>query len=482
MLFHSQAFLLVFLPVVVSLYYMLARHVAAREWLIIAASAVFYAWWDVRFLPLLIGEVAIAWLVAEIYFRTGLKWLLTAGIVATLIVLGVFKYLDFFAGSLSRLIGHPVAPSGIVLPIGISFFTFQIVSYFIDAGRGDAPRYGFRRFALVILLFPHLIAGPIVRHVELVPQFDASPLRDGLAERLVRGLTLFLVGFLTKVLVADKLAPFVDEIFAVSASATPPLTQAWAGALGFALQIYFDFAAYSEMAMGLALMLGLSFPMNFNMPYRATSLQDFWRRWHMSLSRFLRDYLYIPLGGSRHGFGRFALATMTTMGLCGLWHGAGWTFILWGLFHGCLLALYHTYRRLYLRIGRRYPAVKARLDHSKLYNSFSLILTQGLVVFSLLIFGSPSLKTAVILFKHLARVDQLVVQVASGLTANQISEIATVIALAFVSYCGPQIVRLYNNLFGPLPLFVKTQTATCAVLLSWILSSGDFKPFIYFQF
>ncbi|MFM9942126.1 MAG: MBOAT family O-acyltransferase [Hyphomicrobiaceae bacterium] len=339
MLFHSQAFLLVFLPAVLLLYYVLSARVALREWLIIAASAVFYAWWDVRFVPLLVGEVVIAWLIAEAYFRTGRRGLLTFGIVACLAVLGLFKYLVFFAGALMRLIGHPIKPSGIVLPIGISFFTFQIVSYFIDAGRGEAPRYSFRRYALVILLFPHLIAGPIVRHVELVPQFDANPRRHGLAERLSRGMALFLVGFLTKVFIADKLAPPVDQIFLDAGYSAPPLFEAWTGALGFALQIYFDFAAYSEMAMGLALMLGLTFPLNFAMPYRATSLREFWRRWHMSLSRFLRDYLYIPLGGSRDGFGRFMLATMTTMGLCGLWHGAGWPFIVWGLVHGAGLVV-----------------------------------------------------------------------------------------------------------------------------------------------
>ncbi len=339
MLFHSQAFLLVFLPAVLLLYYALAARVAWREWLIIAASAVFYAWWDVRFVPLLIGEVVIAWLIAEAYFRTAKKSLLTFGIVTCLAVLGLFKYLDFFAGALMRLIGHPIRPSGIVLPIGISFFTFQIVSYFIDVGRDEAPRYSFRRYALVILLFPHLIAGPIVRHVELVPQFDADPRRPGLAERLSRGLALFLVGFLAKVLIADKLAPPVDQIFVDAGYSAPPAWDAWTGALGFALQIYVDFAAYSEMAMGLALMLGLTFPLNFAVPYRATSLRDFWRRWHMSLSRFLRDYLYIPLGGSRDGFGRFVVATMTTMGLCGLWHGAGWPFIVWGLVHGVGLVI-----------------------------------------------------------------------------------------------------------------------------------------------
>ena len=262
---------------------------------------------------------------------------MTLGIGASLLILGVFKYFDFFADAIATLIREPLPPSGIVLPIGISFFTFQIISYFIDVSRAAAPRYSLRRYALVILLFPHLIAGPIVRHVELVPQFDADPMRSGVAERFSRGLALFLLGLALKVFLADKLAPGVDQIFTEAARTAPGFWVAWAGALGFAGQIYFDFAAYSEMAMGLAMMLNLTFPLNFQMPYRATSLRDFWRRWHMSLSRYLRDYIYIPLGGSRQGFGRLALVTLITMTLCGLWHGAAWPFVLWGLAHGIAL-------------------------------------------------------------------------------------------------------------------------------------------------
>ena len=339
MLFHSQAFLLIFLPIVVALYYRAAAHVAAREWVLILASAVFYGWWDVRFLPLLLVDVAGGWLIARAYFRSGARWLLGGGVVLFLLVLGIFKYVDFFAAIAGQALGVTLPPSGIILPIGISFFTFQLVSYLIDVRRGEAPEYPFRRFAVVILLFPHLIAGPIVRHVELVPQLDRDPRRPGLGERLARGLTLFVIGLAAKVLLADKLAPAVDQIFAAAEGGTPGLAQAWHGAFGFALQIYFDFAAYSEMAIGLALLFGLAFPLNFDMPYRATSLRDFWRRWHMSLSRFLRDYLYVPLGGSRAGFSRFVVATMITMGLCGLWHGAGWPFVLWGLVHGVGLVI-----------------------------------------------------------------------------------------------------------------------------------------------
>ncbi|MBI1384187.1 MAG: MBOAT family protein [Rhizobiales bacterium] len=334
MLFHSQLFILAFLPVTVALYYASARSPRVREWLLIAASLFFYSWWDVRFLPLLLAQTLVSWLAAEGAFRFGARWLLGAAIAANLAVLGLYKYLDFFVSIAEDAIGSPLPRADLILPIGISFYTFQIISYLADVLRGEAPRYGIRRFSLFVVLFPQLIAGPIVRHNEIVPQFDLDPMREGVAERIAKGLVLLVAGLVAKVHLADRLAEVVDPIYA--AAGVGPVTFAEAGLaiLGFALQIFLDFAAYSEMAIGIALMLGLTLPMNFNQPYRAQNLRDFWRRWHMTLSRFLRDYLYIPLGGSRAGWWRYVMASLVTMGLCGLWHGAGWTFIIWGLAHG----------------------------------------------------------------------------------------------------------------------------------------------------
>jgi len=345
MLFHSQVFVLMFLPLALAAFYAAAASPAAREWTLILVSLVFYGWWDVRFLPLLVGQVSLSWLMAEASARTGIRALLPLGIALNLATLGLFKYANFALDLARAATGLQLPASDIVLPIGISFFSFQIISYFIDRLRGEAPLYPLRRFALFVMLFPHLIAGPIVRHNEIIPQFDKDPLRDGLAERLSRGLALFIVAFLVKVMLADRLAVPVNQAFAEAGSATPALWVAWHGALGFALQIYLDFSAYSEMAIALALMFGFHFPLNFNVPYRATSLREFWRRWHMSLSRFLRDYLYIPLGGSRHGEARFVLASLATMGLCGLWHGAGMTFVLWGLVHGLGLIVCRAWQR-----------------------------------------------------------------------------------------------------------------------------------------
>jgi alginate O-acetyltransferase complex protein AlgI len=333
-LFHSQAFLLGFLPITLGLYYWVAQDLKKRQYLLIAASLIFYGWWDIRFVPLLLGQVVLTWGLVGIHFRTGARWPLRFGICANLTVLGLFKYVDFLFGVLEQAFSLSFPRAALILPIGISFYTFQVVSYLVDVLRGDAPYYELRRLTLFVVLFPHLIAGPIVRHNEIIPQFASDPLRPGAAERVCRGLALLVIGIAGKVLVADNLAGIADQVFAAVEHDVPTFSDSAAGTLAFALQVFFDFAAYSDMAIGLALMLGFHFPLNFDQPYRSTSLRLFWRRWHMTLSRFLRDYVYIPLGGSRQGAACYVFAALVTMGLCGLWHGAGWTFVLWGLGHG----------------------------------------------------------------------------------------------------------------------------------------------------
>lgn len=234
----------------------------------------------------------------ELAIRKDWRWLLYFAIVANLSVLGLFKYLDFGASILEQVTGREFAKALLILQIGISFYTFELISYLVDRLRGSAPRYGLRVFGLFIVLFPHLIAGPIMRHNEIIPQFAYDPLRTGLYERIGRGLVLFLIGFVEKFFIADQLATIADPIFAEAAETVPALSLASAGALAFALQIFFDFVAYSDVAMGIGMMCGLMLPMNFNVPYRAVNLRDFWRRWHITLSRWLRDYVYIRSGAA----------------------------------------------------------------------------------------------------------------------------------------------------------------------------------------
>jgi alginate O-acetyltransferase complex protein AlgI len=338
-LFHSQIFLLAFLPATLALYYRLAENANARQRLLIVASFIFYGWWDIRFVPLLLGQVVMTWTMAAIHFQTGNRLPIWLAIYANLSVLALFKYLDFLVSIAEQGLGVPLPRAGLILPIGISFYTFQLVSYLVDVLRGEAKHYELRKLTLFVVLFPHLIAGPIVRHNEIIPQFALDPLRAGAAERISRGLALLIAGIALKVFLADRLARIADPTFVTIERAVPSFSEAVAGTLAFAFQVFFDFAAYSDMAIGLALMMGLHFPLNFNQPYCATNLRQFWRRWHMTLSRFLRDYVYIPLGGSREGTARYLFATFATMGLCGLWHGAGWTFIIWGLAHAAGLAI-----------------------------------------------------------------------------------------------------------------------------------------------
>ena len=335
MLFQSQVFILLFLPAVLGAYYLSAERPVLREAILILASLLFYAWWDARFVPLLVGQTVATWLIAEGYLRFPSRAWIVFGIAANLAVLAFFKYLAFLAGTVVGLAGVPVQGWDLILPLGISFYTFELISYLVDLRRGDGPHYPLRKFCLFIFLFPHLIAGPIIRHNEIIPQFSLSPFREGFGQRFAHGIAFFVIGCVKKVFIADKLAGVADQIFTEAHS--PAFGDAWLGALAFTFQLFLDFSAYSEMAIGLGLMLGLQFPDNFNVPYRATSIREFWRRWHMTLSRFLRDYLYIPLGGSRNGFATYLKATLITMGLCGLWHGAGFTFVVWGLAHGLAL-------------------------------------------------------------------------------------------------------------------------------------------------
>ncbi len=458
MLFHSQVFILGFLPIVLMAYFAFAERPAARQWWLIAASLFFYAWWDVRFLPLIVAQGLLSWFFAELHFRLRSNWPLRLAIVANLLVLGLFKYVDFFVTVLEDASGLTFARSGLILPIGISFYTFQIVSYLIDALRGSAPRYDVRRFSLFVVFFPQLIAGPIVRHDEIIAQFDRSPLREGWAERLSRGLALFVLAAAVKVLIADRLAAEVDPLFAAAGTTVPDAATSLLAALGFALQIFFDFAAYSEMAIGLALAMGFHLPRNFAQPYRAASLQDFWRRWHMTLSRFLRDYLYIPLGGSRHGAARYVFAAMSTMALCGLWHGAGWNFIIWGVLHGAGLV-----------VSRSWGALKMPVPVAA-----GWLLTFAFAVATFVVFRASDLATAGNIFSGLSG--------AAGYgklwETGQIALVAAALALALQPVTLQDVAERW---FVP-DRRIAAVLAVLAIFIVLEVGAGQPQSFIYFQF
>ena len=454
MLFQSQVFILAFLPAVLAAYYALAERQRLREYALIAASLLFYGWWDVRFVPLLIGQTVVSWLIAEAYLRRPAKGWIVLGVAGNLAVLGFFKYALFVAGAAVSFVGLPEPGWSIVLPIGISFYTFELISYLVDLERGTGHHYPLRKFYLFIFLFPHLIAGPIIRHNEIIPQFDLSPLRPGLSERLGFGIAFFVVGCAKKVLLADPLAKVVDPIF--NAHGVPALGDAWLGALAFTLQLFLDFSAYSEMAIGLGLMLGFRFPDNFNVPYRATSIREFWRRWHMTLSRWLRDYLYIPLGGSREGTPTYIKATVITMGLCGLWHGAGFTYIAWGLMHGAGLIACHFWQKS----GR------------SLQVPLAWGLTMVFVISSWVLFRADSFADAGRMFAGMAGF--------GGLEGAAKWPLVLAIAAA-VSLVGPSTKEFVEERLQPRPAY---GVAFALVLMVVVLQVGQGQPqsFIYFQF
>ena len=352
MLFNSQVFILGFLPAVLVVYYALAGSRPWRQGFLVAASLIFYGWWDVRFVPLLVGLTLANWGIVRWFAARQALWITTLGVGLNLSLLGLFKYADFFRANVFGVLGEPFQPWRLILPLGISFFVFQKISYLVDLRRGDRHIYGLLDFSLFVTFFPQLIAGPLVRHNEIIHQFRADPRGLGVWENLGRGWMLFAIGVAKKVLLADTLQGVADPLFAGAAAATLSSAQAWLAAIAFSLQIYFDFSGYSDMAIGLARMFGLRLPQNFDAPYRSVSIRDFWRRWHMTLSRFLRDYLYIPLGGNRVGPWRQAGNVVATMLLGGLWHGASWNFVAWGGLHGLALAVQHVWNAHGLKLPK----------------------------------------------------------------------------------------------------------------------------------
>jgi alginate O-acetyltransferase complex protein AlgI len=456
MLFQSQFYVLVFLPIVVAVYYSVAESQAIRQWVLLIASLMFYAWWDARFVVLPVAQITATWLLALAHERSRHKAFLIAGVVLNLASLGTFKYLDFIIGSIEAAGGLALPRAHIILPIGISFFSFQLISYLVDRMRGQAPIYPFRPFALFVLLYPHLIAGPIVRHNELVPQFALDPRREGLGQRIGIGLVIFTIGFAKKVLLADRIAEFVDPLFTQATSRMLDFGEAWSAVLGFSFQLFLDFSAYTEMAIGSALLFGVLLPENFRRPYLATDIRDFWRRWHISLSNFLRDYLYIPFGGSRHGALRYVVATLATMGLCGLWHGAGWTFITWGLWHGLGLIVCRGWQQL----GR------------PLHSVASWAITMAFVLVGWVIFRASGFATA---GSILASVGGF-----AG-TGGVLHESKLLMAAALVSVLVPSAHELKDRILEPQPALA-IGAAVLAVVCVLEVGRGAPLNFIYFQF
>ncbi|MBS0555639.1 MAG: MBOAT family protein [Proteobacteria bacterium] len=390
MLFNSYAFLLAYLPVTLAGFFLFARFGkgTGAAWLA-ACSLFFYGWWDYRYLALLLGSIcgnyqAGSYIARNAGTSAGRK-ALAAAVSLNLLLLAYYKYADFFLSSVNAVIGTEWPLLGIILPIGISFFTFTQIAFLADAYAGKVTEYRFIYYVLFVTYFPHLIAGPVLHHKEMMPQFDDDRNYRLDLSNIAVGLSIFALGLAKKVLIADNLAGYAAPVFHPQAE-SPSLLIAWGGTLAYTFQLYFDFSGYSDMAIGLSRLFGVKLPLNFNSPYKARNITEFWRCWHMTLSRFLRDYLYIPLGGNRHGPVRRHANLLTTMVLGGLWHGAGWNFVIWGALHGAFLVVNHAWHDLAQKIPVRVPPALASI--------LSIGLTFVCVVFAWVYFRAPDLATA----------------------------------------------------------------------------------------
>ena len=503
MLFNSFEFILLFLPITLAVYFLagMARDKRwALGWLILA-SLFFYGWWNPKNLLIIVASVCFNYALARVCIGPAnpprRKWWLAFGIASNLALLGYFKYANFFVNNLNELTGSAIHLDRIILPIAISFFTFQQIVFLVEAYRDQAKDYDFLHYALVVTFFPHLIAGPIVHYREMLTQFNRPSIRKFAASHLAVGITIFAIGLFKKVVIADGIAPVANSVFGAPASGiTPTLFEAWTGALAYTFQLYFDFSGYSDMAIGLARMIGIRFPMNFNSPYKSVNIIDFWRRWHITLSRFLRDYLYIPLGGNRKGAVRRHLNLTLTMLLGGLWHGAGWTFVIWGGLHGVYLMVNHFWLAARQKLGFERTTLPGRVA--------ARALTFLCVVVAWVFFRATSFSTAwTILGSMFLRNGISLAH--DGMFPNGLLEpgmaIRWLVVLALIAWLAPntqELMARYRPALGfrsaengadryrwlqwrPSYVWSLVIALLCAVALAnmWI---GDNAEFLYFQF
>lgn len=468
MLFNSQIFLLVFLPLVLMAYWLsnswFGEAGLRSKLILLFASWVFYAYWDVRLFPLLLFSIVFNFLLIRFILtrHKASRLALYFGIALNLLLLGYFKYLGFFSSILAEFTNWTKPETDIILPLAISFFTFQQISCLVDEYNDREIPHTFLDYALYISFFPQLIAGPIVRHHQLIPQIQKLPALDGICEKAVSGILLITIGLVKKVAIADTLATLTNPIFNASLTEAIALRESIAAITGFSLQIYFDFSGYSDIAIGLALLFGIVLPINFNAPFKASSLIEFWRCWHITLSSFLRDYLYIPLGGSRNGVAVMLTALLITMLLGGLWHGAAWNFVIWGGLHGLGLTINHLWRRSGIEMPRL----------------MGWALTITFVILTFAVFRAETLGSVINIFAWLnpfANLDSAYHQPITGVV------LATLLAGWGVVLFAPTSQQLVQNSYLRRP----NVAGICAiVLLLLILHMGGEagEEFIYFQF
>jgi alginate O-acetyltransferase complex protein AlgI len=452
MLFNSFEFLFAFLPATLAIFFLLGRY-AERNLAIgflSVASAFFYAWWNPVYIWLILAEVVFSFLIGRQLERQDLaeparRGLIVLSIAVILVVLGYFKYTLFLLDIVNHAAGTDWDIGLIILPLGISFHTFQQIAYLVDAYRRRAKHYSFLDYCLFVTFFPQLIAGPIVHHYEAIPQIKEPGMVRARRINLIVGLSIFGVGLFKKTVIADSLAQIATPVFnAAALGVEPTLAEAWLAALAYSLQLYFDFSAYSDMAVGLARMFNIRLPANFYSPYKAINIADFWRRWHMTLSRFLRDYLYIPLGGNRRGRARQIANLLITMLLGGLWHGAGWTFIIWGALHGLFLVIHRLWSELAATRGLKMP------------KPIAWVSTMLAVVIAWVYFRAADIDSAHAILAGMFGGNGLSLKTPniSGLPADGIP---ILLAAAIIAICAPNVIEIFGRYGATLKLVTLTK-------------------------
>lgn len=454
MLFNSYEFIFIFFPIVFTGFFWLARfgYSVSALWLSFA-SLFFYGWWAIEYVGLLLASIilnySMGYLIGHARTKGRAKLLLIFAVTSNLILLGFYKYANFFIDSSNWLLDGSIPLVNIILPLGISFFTFTQIAFLVDVYRGEAREYNFIHYLLFVTYFPHLIAGPVLHHAQMMPQFSQRKTYHFQPDNMALGLSIFTIGLAKKVLIADSFSIYAEPVFAAAGlGVQPDFIEAWTGALAYTLQLYFDFSAYCDMAIGISLMFGIKLPINFNSPYKALNIIDFWRRWHMTLSKFLRDYLYIPLGGNRKGPVKRYMNLIITMLLGGLWHGASWTFVIWGGLHGLFLVINQCWRSFFT------DRIPSRWASNNLYSFVAWLLTFLCVVIAWIFFRAESLSSAILMLKGCFGLGGISLPSSLSVFAERFVDVATLLPIG-ASYDGVFLNIPALGMLGGIMPFVK---------------------------
>ncbi|MEA5553455.1 MBOAT family protein [Anabaena cylindrica UHCC 0172] len=513
MLFNSSIFIFLFLPITLLIFAGFSRlkwHTISKAWLVLT-SLVFYGYWNVSYLKLIIFSMLFNYTIGVLIGRqhqtnpeiSGQSWkspaLLLLGISVNLLGLGYYKYSSFILDNINALMGSKFSLGNILLPLAISFFTFQQIAYLVDSYRGNTQNYNLLDYSLFVIFFPQLIAGPIVHHGDIVPQFIEKKVDKFNWENMSIGITIFALGLFKKVIFADTISAYSTPLFnAAEAGTILSFYEVWCGLLAYTLQLYFDFSGYSDMAVGIARMFGIILPINFNSPYQADSIIDFWRRWHITLSNFLRDYLYIPLGGNRKGNLRRYFNLMITMLLGGLWHGANWTFVIWGGLHGFYLVI----NNVYVSSTKSF-FTQENQQNNIVHKLFNRSITFLAVIVSWIFFRSESINGAMSIVKSMLGLNGISVKLSfSNISPNNLIDLSGIIwlilllSIVWFSPNTQQIMSKYkpvlnmdkysekiNSIFSWKPnLFWAVSLGLILFMsLSKVLEANQ-SEFLYFQF